>query len=107
MLDSKGFTFVIKNCSFSIYKDEICYGIGRCINDFSILYLDKKNYHVDNSKSLKSKDSNHTYLWHYRLGHLNEKHIQKLYKDGQLDSFYFESYDVCESCLLRKMTKSP
>ena len=62
---------------------------------------------MDNSKRLKSKDSNHTYLWHCRLGHVNEKRIQKLHKDGLLDSFDFESYEVCESCLLGKMTKSP
>ena len=62
---------------------------------------------MDNSKRLKSKDSNHTYLWQCRLGHVNEKRIQKLHKDGLLDSFDFESYEVCESCLLGKMTKSP
>ena len=55
MLDSEGFTFVIKNGSFSIYKDEICYGIGHCINDLYILDLDKQNYHVDSSKRLKIK----------------------------------------------------
>jgi gag-pre-integrase-like protein len=72
-----------------------------------MLHLDKQNYHVDNSKRLKSKDSNHTYLWHCRLGHVYEKRIQKLHKDGLLDSFDFESYEVCESYLLGKMTKSP
>ena len=67
----------------------------------------KQNYHVDNSRRLKSNDSNHTYLWHCRLGHVNEKCIQKLHTNGLLDSFNFEPYEVCESCLLRNMTKSP
>jgi hypothetical protein len=33
--------------------------------------------------------------------------IQRLYKDGLLCSFDFESFDTCESCLLGKMTKTP
>ena len=41
------------------------------------------------------------------MGHTNEKRISQLHKDGLLDSFDFESFDTCESCLLGKMTKSP
>ncbi|GKD40785.1 retrotransposon protein, putative, ty1-copia subclass [Tanacetum coccineum] len=46
-------------------------------------------------------------LWHFCLGHVNKKHITQLQKDGVLESFDFKSDDVCESCLLGKMTKSP
>ncbi|GJS65671.1 retrotransposon protein, putative, ty1-copia subclass [Tanacetum coccineum] len=46
-------------------------------------------------------------LWHSRLGHINKKRIAQLQKDGVLESFDFKSDDVCESCLLGKMTKSP
>ena len=87
MLNSEGFTFVTKNGCFSIYKVEICYGVGRCINGFYILDLDKQNYHVNNSKRLKSKDSNHTYLWYCHLEHVNEKHIQKLHKKWTIRQF--------------------
>ncbi|GJR60489.1 retrotransposon protein, putative, ty1-copia subclass [Tanacetum coccineum] len=45
-------------------------------------------------------------LWHSRLGHINKKCIAQLQKDGVLESFDFKSDDVCESCLLGKMTKS-
>jgi hypothetical protein len=41
------------------------------------------------------------------LGHINEKHIERLHKDGLLSSFDFESFDTCGSCLLGKMTKTP
>ena len=34
-------------------------------------------------------------------------HIQKLQKDGILPSIDFDSFDVCGSCLMDKMTKSP
>ncbi|GJX11052.1 retrotransposon protein, putative, ty1-copia subclass [Tanacetum coccineum] len=46
-------------------------------------------------------------LWHSRLGHANKKCIAQLQKDEVLKSFDFKSDDVCESCLLGKMTKSP
>ena len=58
-------------------------------------------------KRFRSNDLNTTYLWHCRLGHINEKRISKLHQDGLLHSFDFESCEVCESCLLGKMTKAP
>ncbi|WVZ94596.1 hypothetical protein U9M48_040469 [Paspalum notatum var. saurae] len=59
------------------------------------------------TKKTKLNDLKPSFLWHCRLGHINEKRIMKLHKDGLLDSFDFESYDTCESCLLGKMTKAP
>nr|GFA64020.1 retrotransposon protein, putative, Ty1-copia subclass [Tanacetum cinerariifolium] len=41
-------------------------------------------------------------LWYSRLGHVNKKRIAQRQKDGVL-----ELDDVCEFCLLGKMTKSP
>ena len=38
---------------------------------------------------------------------MNKKRISKLHKDGYLDSFDYESFETCESCLLGKMTKTP
>ncbi|PKI48232.1 hypothetical protein CRG98_031387 [Punica granatum] len=59
------------------------------------------------TKRLKSNDSNPTYLWYYRLGHISESLISRLHKNGLLDSFDFESIETCEPCLMRKMTKAP
>ena len=41
------------------------------------------------------------------LGHISNKCMQKLHKDGVLTSFDFESFDTCEACLMGKMTKTP
>ena len=60
-----------------------------------------------NTKKIKTVESNPTYLWHCRLGHINEKCISKLHKDGILETFDFESIDRCEACLLGKMIKTP
>ena len=59
---------------------------------------------IQNTKRLKTNDSNQTYIWHC---HISEKRISKLHKDGLLDPFVFEQMDVCESCLNGKMTKAP
>nr|KAJ0194303.1 hypothetical protein LSAT_V11C800414000 [Lactuca sativa] len=40
-------------------------------------------------------------------GNKNKKHIAKLHSGGILESFNLELDDVCESCLLEKMTKAP
>jgi hypothetical protein len=50
---------------------------------------------------------NPTFIWHCCLGHINEKCIERLHKDGLLNSFDFESFDTCKSFLLGKMTKTP
>jgi hypothetical protein len=52
-------------------------------------------------------DLNLTFICHCRLGHINEKHIERPHKDGLLNSFDFELFDTCKSCLLGKMTKAP
>ncbi|GKA97411.1 retrotransposon protein, putative, ty1-copia subclass [Tanacetum coccineum] len=48
-----------------------------------------------------------TYLWHYRLAHINKKRIKRLQQEGLLKSIDDESFDQCESCLSGKMTKKP
>ena len=58
--------------------------------------------HIDLSNGLDK-----ACLWHCRLGHVNKKRIAQLQKDGLLESFDLRHDEVCESCLLGKMTKSP
>ncbi|GJX37564.1 retrotransposon protein, putative, ty1-copia subclass [Tanacetum coccineum] len=83
-----------------MFKASPCKGIyetGECISHNGNVILN-----VGSSNKLdKSK------LWHFRLGNINKKRITQLQKDGVLESFNFKSDDVCESCLLGKITKSP
>nr|ABG22008.1 retrotransposon protein, putative, Ty1-copia subclass [Oryza sativa Japonica Group] len=60
-----------------------------------------------NAKRQRPNDLNPTFIWHCHLGHINEKRMEKLHRDGLLHSFDFESFETCESCLLGKMTKAP
>jgi hypothetical protein len=102
-----GYEIVINNKRYSIYYNGILYAHCPLVNKLYILDLEDKPIYNSNAKRLQPNDLNPTFIWHYRLGHINKKCIEKLHKDGLLSSFDFESFDMCESCLLSKMTKAP
>jgi hypothetical protein len=77
------------------------------VNGLYVLDLEDKSVCNINVKMTRLNDLNPTFIWNCRLGHINEKHIERLHKDGLLSSFDFESFDTCESCLLGKMIKAP
>ncbi|GJV97081.1 retrotransposon protein, putative, ty1-copia subclass [Tanacetum coccineum] len=52
-------------------------------------------------------DLNSSYLWHCRLAHIGKTRMQKLQREGLLESINDGSYDKCESCISGKMTKKP
>lgn len=109
-LDNDGFAFIIGNNICSIYHKDMFYANAVLLDGLYVLNLQTSNdFSVCNinTKKFKSNDLNVTYLWHCRLGHINEKRISKLHKDGLLNSFDYESFDTCELCLLGKMTKEP
>ncbi|GKE56283.1 retrotransposon protein, putative, ty1-copia subclass [Tanacetum coccineum] len=98
--DNKNRDILVYSNGCFMFKASPCNGIYETIECIShngnvILNVSSSN-ELDKSK-----------LWHSRLGHVNKKHIAQLQKDGVLESFNFKSDDVCESCLLGKMTKSP
>ena len=64
-----------------------------------VMYTSNKHRRIDNI--------NDTYLWYYRLGHVNKNRIDRLIKEEILKINDYESLPICESCLLGKMIKSP
>jgi hypothetical protein len=101
------YEIIIKNKCCSIYYNGIFYAHCPLVNGLYVLDLEDKFVYSINAKRTRLNDLNPTIIWHYRLGHINEKRIERLHKDGLLSSFDFESFDTCESCLLGKMTKAP
>nr|GEW71402.1 retrotransposon protein, putative, Ty1-copia subclass [Tanacetum cinerariifolium] len=97
--NENGDILVYSNGCF-MFKASPCKGIYEtveCIsNDGNMILNVGSSIELDKSK-----------LWHSHLGHVNKKRIAQLQKDGVLESFDFKSDDVCKSCLLGKMTKSP
>jgi hypothetical protein len=101
-----GYEIIIKNKCCSIYYNDVFYAHCPLVNGLYVLDLGDKSIYNINAKRARLNDLNPTCIWHCRLGHINEKHIERLHKDGLLSSFDFESFDTCESCLLGKMTKA-
>ena len=62
---------------------------------------------VEQPKSKKQRIShdNDTYLWHFRLGHINPDRIKKLVKDSSLRKLNVDTLPVYKSFLKGKMTK--
>ncbi|GJW64054.1 retrotransposon protein, putative, ty1-copia subclass [Tanacetum coccineum] len=110
-LYDNGFVNRFENGGISVFKDNLVYfhvipldGIYESdlhcsnINDSSI-------YAISNERAKLDLDS--TLFWHYRLGHINKKRIEKLQHDGLPKSTDDESFDKCVSCLSGKMTRKP
>nr|KAJ0195595.1 hypothetical protein LSAT_V11C700371250 [Lactuca sativa] len=109
-LRKSGYDFKFIDDNIHSFLKGIFYFEARPINAIYELNLDdtsnnKSLYHV-NTKRLKP-NLNQTYLWHCRLGHINKKHIYQIQKSGLLGENDIDSFDICESCLCGKITKSP
>jgi hypothetical protein len=102
-----GYEIIITNKCSSIYYNDIFYAHCSLVNGLYILDLEDKSVYNINMKRDRLNDLNPTFIWHCRLDHINEKHIERLYKDCLLSSFDFELFDMCESYLLEKITKTP
>ncbi|CAA0839096.1 Unknown protein, partial [Striga hermonthica] len=57
------------------------------------------------SKGTKRKLDESSLLWHKRLGHISINRVERLIKDGILDSINFSDFDVCVNCIKGKQTK--
>ncbi|KAJ9547812.1 hypothetical protein OSB04_020355 [Centaurea solstitialis] len=109
-LRKAGFMFIFSDDdSILAYLHNVLYFVAKPHNGiYEIDLQNSRNYesmYNVNNKRIK-RGLNQTYLWHCRLGHINKKRIAKLQADGVLDPCD-DSYDVCESCLMGKMTKAP
>jgi hypothetical protein len=102
-----GYEVVIENKRCSIYYNDIFYAHFPLVKGLYVIDSENKTICNVSTKRARPNDLNSTFIWHCRLGHINEKRIKRLHNDGFLNSFDFESLDVCESCLLGRKTKSP
>ncbi|VFQ67530.1 unnamed protein product, partial [Cuscuta campestris] len=91
-LDKAGFSFVVKDKTLFVFRNDIFYASAKMTNGLYVLDMDTAVYNVDVKRN-KPNSLNLAYLWHCRLGHINEKRISKLHRSGVLDSFDFQSYD--------------
>ncbi|GJT86317.1 zinc finger, CCHC-type containing protein [Tanacetum coccineum] len=66
---------------------------------------DSSMYVVSNKRAKLNLDS--SLLWHYRLGHISKKRIEKLQHNELLNSIDIESLGKCVSCMSGKKARKP
>ncbi|GJX80511.1 retrotransposon protein, putative, ty1-copia subclass [Tanacetum coccineum] len=107
-----GFVHTVTSNGISVSSNGIFYFSAISVNGvFEIDMNDNVSKYNNNSifsiNKKRKLDLNSSYLWHYRLAHIGKTRMQKLQREGLLESINDESYDKCESCISGKMTKKP
>ncbi|GJY64508.1 retrotransposon protein, putative, ty1-copia subclass [Tanacetum coccineum] len=110
-LVENGYSHTFTNYGISVLKDNVFY--FNAISHDGIYEIDMHNlypnvsstFNVSNKRVKYSLDS--SYLWHCRLGHINKKCIDKLQRDGILQSTHDESLKKCKSCIIGKIACKP
>src|SRR3954469_11626905 len=103
------YSFKSETTGCSIYKNNVFYVHAPVCNGLFLMDLEYHDSHINNieAKRLKPSNEEHMTMWHCRLGHIGIKRMEKLHKDGLLESLDFGPLDTCEPCLMGKMTRTP
>nr|GEZ92676.1 zinc finger, CCHC-type [Tanacetum cinerariifolium] len=86
-----------------------CFAIPRD----GIFEIDLSNSYANNSSmyaisNIRAElDLDSALLWHYRLGHISKKRIEKLQHNGLLILTDLRAFEKCVSCMSRKMARKP
>ncbi|GKC83348.1 zinc finger, CCHC-type containing protein, partial [Tanacetum coccineum] len=106
-LVENGYIHTFTNYGISVTKYNVFYfnaiphdGIYE-IDMHNLYPNDSSTFNVSNKRAKHALDS--YYLWHCRLGHINKKRMDKLQRDGILQSTHDESLEKCKSCIYKKM----
>ncbi|GJT48990.1 retrotransposon protein, putative, ty1-copia subclass [Tanacetum coccineum] len=66
---------------------------------------ESSKYTVSNKRDKLDLDS--ALLWHFRLGRISKKRIEKLQHDGLLNSTDLKAFEKCVPCMSEKMARKP
>ncbi|GKD95086.1 retrotransposon protein, putative, ty1-copia subclass [Tanacetum coccineum] len=110
-LVNNGYIHTFTNYGISVLKDNVFY--FNAIPRDGIYEIDMNNlypnvssmFNVSNKRAKHALDS--SYLWHYRLGHINKKRMDNLQRDGILQPTHDELLKKCKSCISVKMVHKP
>nr|GEW77801.1 retrotransposon protein, putative, Ty1-copia subclass [Tanacetum cinerariifolium] len=105
-----GFNHTIASNGNSVSLNGLFYFSDVSVN--GVFEIDmNNNFSKNNNNSIfsinkkRKLDLDSSYLWHGRLAHIGKTRMQKLQREGLLESINDESFDKCESCISEKMTK--
>ena len=90
----------------NFFLNGLHYGFGVKTDGLYLLDLNTPVLSIQTKRPKISHESE-AFIWHCRLGHINENRIKRLKEAGLLGQFEMNSLDTCDSCLLGKMTKAP
>jgi hypothetical protein len=106
-LDSSGFGFHFGNKRFVLYFGSREIASGALCDGLYKLDLDP-NYPSSHNVfatigSKRVNDEFSSMLWHRRLGHISRERMERLTRNGILDSFNFLAFQTCVDCVKGKL----
>ncbi|GJS69054.1 putative RNA-directed DNA polymerase [Tanacetum coccineum] len=106
-----GFKHTVASNGISVSLNGVFYFSAISVNGVFEIDMNKNvtknNNSVFSINKKRKLDLDSSYLWHCRLAHIGKTRMQKLQREGLLESINEESFDKCESCISGKMTKKP
>ena len=108
-LDKYGYFFSFGNGMVSLYLNSSVIGTSSLIDKLYKLNLKASNgnetlHSCNYGIKRKLTNKNSSMLWHKRLGHISNQHIQRLVSEGILDPFDLSDFQVCIECIKGKQT---
>ena len=102
-LDELGFCYEVKNGCLNVFKDKnmILSGTKKVVYNVRNGYF----YNTARTNTTFIVENDKIALWHLRLGHMNQKSLQMLCKQGFLGKVTVSPLDFCETCFLGKQYK--
>ena len=102
-LDKYGYFCSFGNGMVSLYLNSSVIGIGSLTDKLYKLNMKASNgnetLHSSNyGINQKLTNDNSSMLWHRRLGHISNQHIQRLVSEGILDPLDLSEFQVCIVC---------
>lgn len=101
-LDKAGYTYKVENRVMKIYKGSLLKLKGVLENG---LYVLQGSTSANYSHSVTDPNSKLSVLWHRRLGHISQKGLMELQKQGLLGKDKVVDIPFCDHCVLGKAAK--
>ena len=88
----RGFHLTFNNKCCTIMLNDVLYANGTLNNGIYMLDMSGPILPIHENKRQRQDNLKSSYLWHCRLGHISEKRLTKIHRNGNLGSFDYESY---------------
>ena len=103
MLDKAGCSIRVESSSLKVIKRTLVLIKGEMPH---VLYIMQGTAISRDAGVVKNQEQDKTLLWHFRPGHVSEKGLKELVKQGALWSDKISVVGFCEECVLRKSSRT-